>query len=48
MNTVVPNNFTAVAYGTGDVAEILFYNTALSVSDRQAVELYLKNKYGTP
>lgn len=32
----------------GDIAEVVIYNAALSASDRQEVELYLKNKYGTP
>jgi hypothetical protein len=31
-----------------NIAEILFYDSILSTSDRQAVEQYLKTKYGTP
>lgn len=30
----------------GDIAEIIIYNSALSDTDRQSVETYLKNKYG--
>jgi alpha-L-fucosidase len=30
----------------GDIAEMLVYNTALSDTDRQSAEQYLKNKYG--
>jgi hypothetical protein len=30
----------------GDVAEVLIYDSALSTANRQAVETYLKNKYG--
>lgn len=32
----------------GDIAEILVFPTALSTSNRQAVESYLRNKWGTP
>ena len=31
---------------TGDVAEIIVYNSALSTSDRQSVESYLSTKWG--
>ena len=31
---------------SGDIAEIIAYNTALSTTDRQAVEAYLMDKYG--
>lgn len=33
---------------TGDIAEVLVYPSALSDSDRNAVEAYLKAKWGTP
>jgi hypothetical protein len=32
----------------GDIAEVLVYNSALSTTDRQNVETYLRTKYGTP
>jgi hypothetical protein len=35
-------------YSNGDIAEILLYNNIISTTDRQAVENYLKTKYGTP
>jgi hypothetical protein len=33
-------------YISADMAEVLIYDSALSTSDRQTVETYLKNKYG--
>lgn len=38
----------AVAPLAGSLAEVIVYNSALSTTDRQAVEGYLKNKWGTP
>ncbi len=35
-------------YWKGEIAEILWYNTVLSTGNRQAVEAYLKAKWGTP
>lgn len=35
-------------YFKGDIAEILVFPTALSDTDRQAVESYLRTKWGTP
>ena len=35
-------------YLNGDVAEVLFYNTNLSTSDRLKVEKYLNDKYAPP
>jgi hypothetical protein len=32
----------------GDLAEMIIYDRALSTSERQQVEAYLKAKYGTP
>ena len=32
----------------GDIAEVLIYNSALSTTDRQNVEGYLRTKYATP
>jgi hypothetical protein len=32
----------------GDIAEVLMYNVALSATDRQKTEAYLKGKYGIP
>jgi hypothetical protein len=31
---------------SGDIAEVLIYNRALSTSERQQVEQYLLNQYG--
>lgn len=42
------DDFTNVCAGTGDIAEILLYNVAISTTDRQNVEGYLKIKYATP
>ncbi|MFA6979290.1 MAG: T9SS type A sorting domain-containing protein [Ignavibacteriaceae bacterium] len=33
-------------YFNGDIAEVIFYNTNLSTSDRSTVEHYLANRYG--
>lgn len=38
----------AVAPLAGSLAEVIVYNSALSTTDRQAVEGYLKTKWGTP
>jgi hypothetical protein len=38
----------AGGFANCNIAEILFYDSILSTSDRQAVEQYLKAKYGTP
>lgn len=38
----------AVAPLAGSLAEILVYNSSLSTANRQAVEAYLKSKWGTP
>ena len=32
----------------GDLAELIIYDRALSSSERQQIEAYLKAKYGTP
>ena len=42
--------FNAIGYGhghysSGDIAEILVYNSALSDTERKVIENYLKNKY---
>ena len=34
------------AYYTGDIAEILIYNSVLGDSDRETTEAYLMDKYG--
>ena len=36
---------TAINFFNGDIAEIIIYQTALSTSQRQGVELYLSQKY---
>jgi hypothetical protein len=36
------------AYAPVGIAEAIFYNRALNTTDRQAVESYLRTKYGTP
>lgn len=33
---------------TGDICEVLFYDTALSAGNRNSVEAYLKTKWATP
>lgn len=38
----------AVAPLAGSLAEIIIYNSSLSTANRQAVEAYLKAKWGTP
>lgn len=46
----IGNRFAGAA-GTplnGDIAEVLLYNAALSSTDRDKVEAYLKAKWGTP
>ena len=35
-------------YLQGDIAEVIVYDSALGTTDRQAVETYLKSKWGTP
>ena len=42
----VGSNLTSGEFWDGDIAEILVFPTALSSTDRQAVELYLLNKWG--
>jgi len=37
-----------VSVWSGDIGEILMYNSVLSTTNRQAVEGYLKAKWGTP
>ena len=39
-------NYIATAFLTGDIAEVMTYNTVLSTADRQLVEGYLAWKYG--
>ena len=42
------SNGSVGSYLRGDIAEILVYPTALSTTNRQAVESYLRTKWGTP
>lgn len=35
-------------YLTGDISEVIFYNSALSTDQQAVVNTYLKNKWGTP
>jgi PKD repeat protein len=42
---IAPNNNN---YFSGDIAEIIIYNTALNNQDRQSVENYLFSKYSPP
>lgn len=35
-------------FWTGDIAEVLWYSTAISTANRQSIESYLKTKWGTP
>ena len=46
MNVIGAYDISNVEFWDGDVAEILVYNSALSTTDRQNVENYLKTKYG--
>ena len=46
--TIVGCNSSGNNFWNGDIAEILVYNSALSTTDRQNVENYLKTKYATP
>jgi hypothetical protein len=39
------SNYDASRFFTGDVGEIVAYNVALSVSDRNEVETYLRDKW---
>jgi hypothetical protein len=39
---------TAAQFFSGDIGELLIYNSALSAGNRQSVEAYLKAKWGTP
>jgi hypothetical protein len=39
---------SAAAPATGFIAEVLFYNAALSAGDITNIEAYLKKKWGTP
>ena len=41
----VGRGFNDNTYFAGDIAEVLVYNRALTVAERQAVEAYLNNKY---
>jgi len=43
---IIVGNGTVGGNLTGDVAEIIVYNSALSTSDRQSVESYLSTKWG--
>jgi hypothetical protein len=48
-----PGSFDIIGQFAGGVSngwitELLYYNVALGSTDRQAVELYLKNKWATP
>jgi hypothetical protein len=53
-NTVTETNFkiggASASSGnlSGDIAELLVFPTALSTTNRQAVESYLRTKWGTP
>jgi prepilin-type N-terminal cleavage/methylation domain-containing protein len=49
-NATVANsacNNTSTTYFSGDIAEIIIYNTALSDDERENIENYLKMKWGT-
>jgi len=47
-NTLINDRNIAGRVWDGDIAEVILYSEALSDLDRQTIEAYLQNKWGTP
>lgn len=48
MNPIKVGGDNTATFMTGDIGELLYYNSALSGTNRGNVEAYLKSKWGTP
>jgi hypothetical protein len=47
-NFIAKSNWESRSFFEGEIAEILIFNKAISAEDRQAMELYLAQKYNLP
>ena len=48
MGAIANPSEIAGSYFAGIICEVILYNSALSTTDRQSVESYLRSKWGTP
>ena len=48
MGLQIGSDFQGTSFFAGEIYELLFFNQALSTTDRQAVEAYLRTKYNLP